>query len=257
MGSGSSMKRKRKILVINPVGTSKWNKPDKQHTSNFKSTNTTITVENIEYGSHSLESEFDVTLNSPYVLKLAKAERKNYDGMIINCFLNPGLDAVREIVDIPVVGPGYASIYIACDLGDQFSILGLSQKRKSHPYGYRKLARSAGVESRLSSVQLLPIPVLELKEDKKRTMNALINAGEKAKNKGADVLILGCTGLTGFSKQLNEKLNLPVVDPLVAALKFTEILIDMDLSYSRLSYSLPERKPRKLPEELKSLGEEE
>jgi len=244
-----------KILVINPVGTDLWDESDKEYLSKFLSKGFQLDVRSLKYGPYSLESSFDVVLASPFIVEeVKKAEIEGYKAIIINCFLNPGIEAAREVTTIPVVGPGEASIYLACMLGEKFSILGLGGTVGSKEY--TKLVRSLGLLDRLASVRTIELPVLELDRDREKTFGLLVEAGKRAiEEDGADVLILGCTGLTGFAGRLTEELKVPVIDPAVAALKFAEILSTLNLSHSKLVYPRPPRKPRELPSVLKDLKE--
>lgn len=64
-----------------------------------------------------------------------------------------------------------------------------------------------------------------------------IEQGKKAiEEDGADVLVLGCALMMEVAEKLQESLGVPVVDPTLAALKVTEMLISMKLKHSHLSY---------------------
>ena len=239
-----------KILVINPVGTDLWDESDKEYLSKFLSKGFQLDVRSLKYGPHSLESSFDVVLASPFIVEeVKKAEIEGYKAIIINCFLNPGIEAAREVTSIPVVGPGEASIYLACMLGEKFSILGLGGTVGSKEY--TKLVRSLGLLDRLASVRTIELPVLELDRDREKTFGLLVEAGKRAiEEDGADVLILGCTGLTGFEKELEKELGVPVIYPGLVALKFAETLVRLGISHSKKAYPKPLPKKRIHPEEV-------
>ena len=64
---------------------------------------------------------------------------------------------------------------------------------------------------------------------------------------GADVLVLGCMSmafLPGICEQLGERVGVPVVNPVVAALKTAEIVVAMKLAHSKAAWPLP--KPQKI-----------
>ena len=50
---------------------------------------------------------------------------------------------------------------------------------------------------------------------------------EVIKTYQADVIILGCTGLAGFSFKAQEELGVPVIDPALAALKVAEAVLTL------------------------------
>ena len=55
--------------------------------------------------------------------KVVQAERDGFDAVIIYCGDDPAVGAARELVDIPVIGPGKVAKMIALDLSYRFSIL--------------------------------------------------------------------------------------------------------------------------------------
>jgi allantoin racemase len=56
----------------------------------------------------------------------------------------------------------------------------------------------------------------------------------------AEVLVLGCGGIGGLDKQLEQQLRVPVVDGIVAAVKFAESYVDYSVTTSRArSYAHP------------------
>ena len=56
--------------------------------------------------------------------------------------------------------------------------------------------------------------------------NRLYEAGKIAVERdGADVLALGCAGLSGLDARLRERLGVPVVDGVSAAVKIAEALV--------------------------------
>lgn len=62
---------------------------------------------------------------------------------------------------------------------------------------------------------------------------------------GAEVLVLGCAGMTGLQRTVGEKLGLPVVDGVGAAVKLAESLVGLGLNTSRAGgYAKPVPKRR-------------
>lgn len=52
-----------------------------------------------------------------------KAEKEGYDAIVIYCFSDVGIDAIRENVRIPVIGPGETSLAAASMLCNRFTVL--------------------------------------------------------------------------------------------------------------------------------------
>jgi len=209
-----------------------------------KREDTEITVVSLEKGPASIESAYDEEIAAPWILeKVKEAEEKKFDAVIIDCMGDPALDAARELVSIPVIGPAQASMSLASMLGERFSVV--TVLRNVVPLFWR-LARKYGFESRLSSVRYIEIPVLEIEKKKVDVETKLINESKKAiEEDGTDVIILGCTGFIGLARKIQETLHVPVIDPAPAALKLAESLIDLKLTTSKLAYPKPLFKERK------------
>ena len=61
---------------------------------------------------------------------------------------------------------------------------------------------------------------------------------------GAEVICLGCAGMTGLDKRLEKELNVPVLDGVVCALKFVEGLVGYGVKTSKKrAYAKPQYKP--------------
>jgi allantoin racemase len=81
--------------------------------------------------------------------------------------------------------------------------------------------------------------------DGARTESAFRAAAERAREAGAEALVLGCAGMTGLQRTVTRKPGLPVVDGVGAAGKLAESLVTLGLATSRAgSYAPPLPKRR-------------
>ena len=117
---------------------------------------------------------------------------------VVACFSDPGLAALREQSSRPVLGIAEAAVLTAI------------------PRHMRYLG-AMGVMDRLAGDEPLELGVLEL-TDETRTFERLKAVGTSLRDgAGADVLILGCAGMTAFRGDLETQLGVPVVEPCQAA----------------------------------------
>jgi len=204
-----------------------------------------IRVVSIDKGPASIESAYDEEIAAPWILeKIKEAEEKGFDAAIIDCMGDPALDAAREIVNIPVIGPCQASMAIASTLCDKFSVVTVL---KSVLPLFWRLARKYDFKSKVASVRSVEVPVLKLEEKRSEVRDRLLAESKKAiEEDGAGAIILGCTGMIGMARELQEALGIPVIDPAVASMKLAESLVDMKISHSKLVYPKPPEKERKL-----------
>ena len=77
--------------------------------------------------------------------------------------------------------------------------------------------RSLGLEGRLAGDRALELPVVELSNESK-TYERMVRVGTELRDlDGADVLVMGCAGMSRYRARLEDQLGIPVVDPSQAA----------------------------------------
>jgi allantoin racemase len=232
-----------RIRVIAPVTTRECERRAfEQYTASARA-DTEITTVLLDRGPASVESQYDEALAVPDVLaKIVEAEREGAHAVISNCMADPGVEAGRELVSIPVLGPAEIAMHMAAMLGHKFSVITILDRLIPT---FNNQAFRLGLSRQLASVRAVNIPVLEL-VDRDRVAAALLEQSFKAvRDDGAHLLILGCTGMTGLARSLEEGLqkegirDVPVIDPVILALKVAEALAEMGLSHSKRSYPAP------------------
>lgn len=209
----------------------------------------------VDWGLGSIETAYDEAVNTlPILEKVKWAEENGYDGVIIDCMGDPGLDAAKELVSIVVVGALESSIHLASMLGKRFTIISILPETAIL---CRDLIRKYGLESNLASIRNINIPVLELEKDINRTAEVASVEAEKAVvEDGAGAIILGCTGMAGLDEKIKEKLkekgyDIEVIDPLKAAIYTAIMMILMGVKQSKSIFVKPRKKPKKFPPGIK------
>lgn len=205
---------------------------------------TEITVVSLERGPASIESMYDEYVSAPWTLEKVKlAEQEGYDAVIIDCMGDPALHGARELVDIPVIGPAEASMAMACVIGHRFSVVTVLQ---SVVPIFHNMVAAYGFKDRFASIRFIDIPVLKLDREDEVKEGLAAESRKAIAEDGADLIILGCTGMIGMAKGLEKKLGVPVIDPTAAALKMAESMVDLGYSHSKLTYPKPPDKVRKM-----------
>lgn len=228
-----------RILVINPNTTQSMTEHLRRELAQVKGPDTELTVVNPEHGPVSIESAYDEAMAIPPTLELVKqAEKDGYDAVVLACFSDPGLEAARELVSIPVVGIEEAALHIAAMLGHKFSIM--TARRQRAPGKVEHVAMR-GLASKLASVRPLEMSVLEMDAEPERAKARILQeAGAAVRQDGAEVIILGCAGLAGYSAEMERVLGVTVLDPSPAALKMAELLVSLKLKHSKRGlYAFP------------------
>ena len=218
-------KASQKIMYLNPIGYDTYDPFFATMVDENKLKNTEVHItslpayvgkmDNLEYRTYN-------ALVAPDIIKATKkASEEGFDAMIIGCFYDPFLLSAREISgDMIVIGPCQSSIEIALKIANKFSVI-IGQKKWEHEMHHT--IQSYGYTHHLASFRNVNMNVREFQQNHKITAAKLIEASEKAVNKDfAEAVILGCTLEFGFYKEIQSALNVPVIDPSIAALKQAE-----------------------------------
>jgi len=214
-----------RILWITPVGTDKYDQARLEILRGAVSEDTRVDLVSLKRGPHHLEYRYYQALVMMDLLRLIrKAERDGYDAAVIGCFYDTGLHTAREVTQsLVVTAPGEATMHIASVLGHKFSII---VGRKKWIPQLRDNVLAYGFASKLASFRSVEIGAEALQEDPAETMNRLREAAKQAVHTdGAEVLILGCSRLYGFGRDLQDELAVPVIDPVLASVKHAEFLV--------------------------------
>lgn len=203
---------------------------------------TEVVVRETENGPASVESSVEEYLSVPGILEATpRLEAEGFDAMIIGCFGDPGLAPARELVDMPVIGPGQASALAAAQLGQRFAIITVVEEVVP---AIRRQMRGYGLEGLVADIRAVDVPVLELRERIDEVLDALELEAHAALRAGADTLILGCMtmGFLDVARPLTERLGVPVVNPALPALKAAESFAATGLRPSARAYPPPRKK---------------
>ncbi len=232
-----------RILFLNPNTSESFTATIQKVVDTYKAPGTEAVAMTASSGPRSIESIYDELLSSAGTLEVLIAEMESFDAFVIACFSDhPTIYAMREITDKPVLGIAEASMYMACMLGRKFSVV--TTNREWEPLLWDAV-RHYGLAERCASVRTTGMPVLALElASPQETFQMILGAAKTAiEHDGAEVICLGCAGMAGLDKQLEEELGVPVVDGVTASLKLLEGLVGYGVRTSkRLAYARPKRK---------------
>jgi allantoin racemase len=102
-----------------------------------------------------------------------------------------------------------------------------------------------GFGDRFAGFRVLRMTVNEFQADPACTEDRILTEDRRAvEEDGADVIVLGCTIEFGFYRKVQEELGVPVIDAIVAPLRYAEFLADLDLRHGwRTSRALGYERP--------------
>jgi len=200
---------------------------------------TQVELIHIEKGPRSIETYYDEAMAVPEVLRIVREHKNKCDGIMIDCFQDPGVHAARELVDVPVLGPAETSISVASLLAPKFSVV--SVLKNSGPM-IELQAQKMGLRSRLAAAVGVEIPVLGLEKNRGKAIEEIARTAKwTIEECGAEIVVLGCTGMAGLAAAIQTKLPVPLIEPATTTLKMLELLAELGLRHSRVGlYMYPQ-----------------
>ena len=211
-------------MVINPIATEEWNKSDTDYFMKHANKGTIVDVTNIEKGPKTIESVKDESDCIPGVLEILKKNKGKYDGFIINCFLGPGVEEGRKVVDVPVISPGEVSFYMGSLLCDNFGVISPIEEGGRI---IKTMVDGVGLENKFAGVAELNLGVDDLLVNRDNTKKRIISSIRKLTDDlNAKAIIFGCTGLVSFAEDVKSEIDVPLIEPSATSLKVLELLIN-------------------------------
>jgi allantoin racemase len=221
---GGELRRRERILQ-------EWAGPDAR-----------IEVADAPGGPLSIEGHAEEALCVGPMLAALRRREHDPDAVIVGCFGDPGLAALREVLECPVVGPFESALHIGTQLGDRVGVVTILD---SVIPMLDQLVRAMGLSLRYGGAVAIDVPVLDLAHDPQSVAEkAAAAAARFVRDRRADVMVLGCMSMAflGVAPRISASLGVPVVNPAHAALATAQALVSQRLTSSRLTYAKP-RKP--------------
>jgi allantoin racemase len=152
---------------------------------------------------------------------IARHEAKTA-AFVIACYSDPGLHASREITNKPVIGIGAAAMAVALARGSRIGVIAASTRgMPRHWRGYH----AAQIGATIAGERAVNLGV-EASGNREVALDKLIATGRVLCDAdGADVIVLGCAGMTPLRAEIEAALGVPVIDPCstAAALAFAVV----------------------------------
>lgn len=139
------------------------------------------------------------------------------DGVLIGCFGDPGLEALRMCSPVPVTGLAEASFIAAARLG-RFAIV--TGGRAWEPI-LRRLALTSGFGEQIASVHAVELQGDQLAADRPRALSLLTQAcNDVIARQGVQSVILGGAGVAGIAAEIQRDVAIPMIDSVQAGVSW-------------------------------------
>ena len=156
------------------------------------------------------------------VLEMIADAAGNADAALVAAFGDPGLLGARELFPFPVVGMAEAAMLTACMEGRRFGIVTFSTALA--PW-YRDTVRLYGLEERCAGVFALKGSFSSISDVQAEKEELLVGLAGEAVEAGADVLIFAGAPLSGLAARIADRLPVPAVEQVAAAVRQAETLV--------------------------------
>jgi Asp/Glu/hydantoin racemase len=167
----------------------------------------------------------EAAIGAAAALEMLAERRGGIDAAIIAAFGDPGLGGARELFDFPVVGMAEAAMLAACMLGRSFAIVSFAKALE--PW-FAEIVAWHGLSGRCAAIRTLDEgfrSIDEVQEEKEAMLVEL--ALRTVKDDAADVVILAGAPLAGLANKIRDRVPVPVVDGIQAAVVMAEGLVRM------------------------------
>ncbi len=235
-----------KLLLVNPNTSAAMTEGMTEAARAVAAPGTVVVGRQPSFGPASIESHFDDVFGAAGVAEQVKLAQsipgEGFDAVVIACFGDPGLDAARELTTAPVLGIAEAAFHAASFVATGFSVV--TTMTRTCVIAERLVTRY-GFERTCRGIHGTDIPVLALETCGEDTIAQIEAAARQALARDrSGAIVLGCGGMAALCRTLQQRLGVPVVDGVSAAVKMAEALVALGLkTEKRGDYAPPLDKP--------------
>jgi allantoin racemase len=170
-----------------------------------------------------IASRAEAQIGGAMALEMLADHQAGTDAAIIAAFGDPGLMAARELFDFPVIGLAEAAMLAAGLLGRRFAIVTFASALG--PW-YQECVEMHGLAHRCAAIRMLDGAFREVSQVQEEKEELLVSLALSAvRENEADCVILAGAPLSGLAAKVRERIPVPVVDQVQAAVKMAEALV--------------------------------
>lgn len=212
---GPEARRRRRLLVINPNTNAGITAQIRRAALEAAPPGTEVEVVNPARGPFGIETPQDRAEAVPNVVSLIEARRNDgFDGYVLACFDDIGVEEASALVPVPVVSMFGAGVVRTRERGGRFAIITTVEAAVA---GIERLAAAYGV-THLCTIRAAGVGVAEAAARTPRAETRLFATIERAIGEDrAGAILLGSGALTGRAGALEERFGIPFIDGLAAA----------------------------------------
>jgi allantoin racemase len=204
----------KQLLVINPNTGLATTERLRQFINPSLTADTQLTCVSARFGAPYIACEASYAVAGHAVLD-AWAQAQPATHILIGCFGDPGLHALREAAQCPVTGLAEAAFIEAAARGPFAIVTGGARWRAI----LQRLALSLGYADSLQHIETVEATGAELLADPAKAIQILTAACQQAAKQPVNSIILGGAGLAGYAEQVQPFVELPIIDSVLAGVR--------------------------------------
>lgn len=184
---------------------------------------TTVTGVTGRFGAEVIATRSAYAIAGHAALDAYAEHGRDADAVVLACFGDPGILALKELARVPVIGMAEAGCHLAAQQARRFSIVtgGLRWKAMLTEY-----VDSLGLGGQLASVRSLDADGGRIAADPAAAEAGIVAAGRAAvEQDGAELVILGGAGMVGMVPRVAGHLPVPVIDGLTPAIHMAQAAV--------------------------------
>jgi allantoin racemase len=226
-----------KLLFINPNTSAHLTDMGARIARSVARPDTEIVPATGRFGARYITTRAAAAIAGHAALDCYAREGQGADAVLIACFGDPGLFALRELASVPVIGMAEASCHMAATLGRKFSIVtgGLAWGPMLEEF-----VAAIGLSTNLASVRTVTATGADIAADPEKALAGLTQTCKAAVNEdGAEAIILGGLGLAGIASRIAADVPVPLIDNVVAAVRMAEAAASLGVVKARAGSFAP------------------
>jgi allantoin racemase len=201
------------ILVVNPNTSQEMTAAIDRTAQAASGSSARVVTTRSRNGPYTIEGALDAALATAGLLEVVAAYKDPFDAVVVACFGDPGVEALRVLVRVPVIGIAAASFMQAASLSQLFAIVtpvAGTQER------YAAVAAAMGLDREFVGAYPTPLSVADFESDDPAVLETLVFHAEQAVKDGADCLLFGCAGISDQIHDIEARIGVTCVASVAA-----------------------------------------
>jgi len=164
-------------------------------------------------GPHTIEGPLDAALGTAGMLEVIGAHTAPFDAVVVACFGDPGVEALRMLVRVPVVGIGAASFTQAALMSRRFAIV---TPAVGTPERYAAVTQAMGITRQFMGTYQTTLAVADFESGDPAVLQTLVGQAQQAVKAGAECLLFGCAGIADQIAEIEARVGVPCLASVAA-----------------------------------------